>query len=85
MVDCQACGQIEPTEFRHVDCAALWALRQLLSTATGERGLIQAQHRSSSSGDADAQPTPSRTRQDELVSPPAKLTELSAEVRQKMV
>jgi hypothetical protein len=57
MLDCHACGQMEPTEFPHVDCAALWALQQLLSAATGpsERGVVQAQHHSSSSGDADAQ------------------------------
>jgi hypothetical protein len=55
MFDCHACRQMELTEFPHVDCAALWALQQLLSAATGERGVIQAQHHSSSSGDADAQ------------------------------
>jgi len=57
MFDSRACGQMKPTDFPHVDCVALLALQHLLSAATGpsERDVIQAQHHSSSSGDADAQ------------------------------
>ncbi len=57
MFDSRACGRMKPAELPHVDCAALLALQHLLSAATGpnERGVIQAQHHSSSSGDADAQ------------------------------
>jgi hypothetical protein len=57
MFDSRACGRMQPAELPHVDCAALLALQHLLSAATGpkERSVIQAQHHSSSSGDADAQ------------------------------
>jgi hypothetical protein len=57
MFDLRACGRMKPAELPHVDCAALLALKHLLSTATGssERDVVQAQHDSSSSGDADAQ------------------------------
>jgi hypothetical protein len=60
MFDCRACGEMKPTKFPFVDCAALLALQHLLLAATGtsERGVIQAQHHSSSSGDADAQTDP---------------------------
>jgi hypothetical protein len=57
MFDCRACDRMKPTKFPYVDYAALLALEHLLSATTGpsERGVIQAQHHSSSSGDADAQ------------------------------
>jgi hypothetical protein len=57
MFDCRACDRMKPTEFPYVDCVALLALQHLLSAATGpsEPGVVQAQHHSSSSGDADAQ------------------------------
>jgi hypothetical protein len=57
MFDCHVCGQMKSTEFPLVHCAALLALQHLLSAATGptERSVIQAQHHSGSSGDADAQ------------------------------
>ncbi len=57
MFDSRVCGRMKPAELPHVECAALLALQHLLSAATGpnELGVIQAQHHSSSSGDADAQ------------------------------
>lgn len=57
MFDLRACGRMKPAELPHVDCAALFALKSLLSSATGtnELDVVQAQHHSSSSGDADAQ------------------------------
>jgi hypothetical protein len=57
MFDCHACGRMKPAQFPLVDCAALLALQHLLSAVTerNERCVIQAQHPSSSSGDADAQ------------------------------
>ena len=57
MVDVRACGRMKRAEFPHVDCAALLALKHLLSSASGpsERDVVQAQHDSSSLGDADAQ------------------------------
>ena len=68
--------------------AALLALKHLLSAATesSERDVVQAQHDSSSSGDADAQAV---SVQEPVKAScflhPAKLPELPAEVRQKMV
>jgi hypothetical protein len=57
MFNSRVCGRMKPAEFPYVDCATLSALKYLLSTATesSELGLIQAQHHSRSSGDADAQ------------------------------
>jgi hypothetical protein len=57
MFDSHLCGQMKPVELPRVDCAALLALKHLLSavTETSERRVVQAQHDSSSSGDADAQ------------------------------
>jgi hypothetical protein len=65
MFDAAVCGQMKSTELPHVDCAALLALKHLLSAATGssERNVVQAQHHSGSAGGADAEalavPTPS--------------------------
>ena len=57
MFDSHLCGQMKPAELPRVDCAALLALKHLLSAATESSGqdVVQAQHDSSSSGDADAQ------------------------------
>jgi len=57
MFDSNLCGRMKPAEIPRVDCAALLALKHLLSTAaeSSKRDVIQAQHDSSSSGDADAQ------------------------------
>ena len=65
MFDAAVCGQMKSTELPHVDCAALLALKHLLSAATrsSERDVVQAQHHSGSAGGADAEalavPTPS--------------------------
>ena len=57
MFDSNLCGRMKPAEMPRVDCAALLALKHLLSAATecSQQGMVQAQHDSSSSGDADAQ------------------------------
>ena len=57
MFDSNLCGRMKPAETPRVDCAALLALKHLLSAATecGQQDMVQAQHDSSSSGDADAQ------------------------------
>ena len=57
MFDSHLCGQMKPVELPRVDCAALLALKHLLSAVTEshERDVVQAKHDSSSSGDADAQ------------------------------
>jgi hypothetical protein len=57
MFDSHRCGQMKPAELPQVDCAALLALQHLLAAArkSSERDVVQAQHDSSSSGDADAQ------------------------------
>jgi len=56
MFDSRICGRMKPADFPYVDCTALAALQQLLSAATQakEWTVVQAQHHSSSSGDADA-------------------------------
>jgi len=79
MFDSNLCGRMKPAEMPRVDCAALLALKYLLSAATAcsHQDMVEAQHDSSSSGDADAQA--------ELFSLPAKLPELPTDVRQKMV
>ncbi len=65
MFDAAVCGQMTSTELPLVECAALLALKHLLSTATrpSERDVVQAQHQSGSAGGADAEalavPTPS--------------------------
>jgi hypothetical protein len=58
MFDSNLCGWLKPAELPRVDCAALLALKHLLSAATecNPQDMVQAQHDSSSSGDADAQP-----------------------------
>jgi hypothetical protein len=57
MFDAAVCAQMKSMELPHVDCAALLALKHLLSAATrsSERDVVQAQHQSSSGGDADAE------------------------------
>jgi len=57
MFDSNLCGRMKPAETPRVDCAALLALKHLLSAATecGQQDMVQAQQDSSSSGDADAQ------------------------------
>jgi len=57
MFDADLCGRMKPAEMPRVDCVALLALKHLLSAATecSQQGMVQAQHDSSSSGDADAQ------------------------------
>ena len=57
MFDSNLCGRMKPAEMPRVDCAALLALKHLLATAKecSQQGMVQAQHDSSSSGDADAQ------------------------------
>jgi hypothetical protein len=57
MFDSHLCGQMKPAELPQVGCAALLALKHLLSAVTesSERDVVEAQHDSSSSGDADAQ------------------------------
>jgi len=54
MFDAAVCGQMKSTELPHVDCAALLALKHLLSAATGssELDVVQAQHHSGSAGGA---------------------------------
>jgi hypothetical protein len=49
--------QMKPTESPGVDCADLLTLKHLLEAAkeSSKRDVVQAQHDSSSSGDADAQ------------------------------
>ena len=56
MFDATVCTPMKSSEFQHADCAALLALKHLLSAATGwsERDVVQAQHQSRSAGDADA-------------------------------
>lgn len=57
MFDSNLCGRMKPAETPWVDCAALLALKHLLSAGTecGQQDMVQAQQDSSSSGDADAQ------------------------------
>ena len=57
MFNANICGRMKPAETPGVDCAALLALKHLLSAATecSQQDMVQAQHDSSSSGDADAQ------------------------------
>jgi len=57
MFDSNLCGRMKPAEMPRVDCAALLALKYLLSAATAcsHQDMVEAQHDSSSSGDADAQ------------------------------
>ena len=57
MFNANICGRMKPAETPRVDCAALLALKHLLSASTecSQQGMVQAQHDSSSSGDADAQ------------------------------
>src|ERR1019366_4661324 len=57
MFDSNLCGRMKPAETPRVDCAALLALKHLLSAATecGQQDMVQAQQDSSSSGNADAQ------------------------------
>ncbi len=57
MFDSNLCGRMKPAETLRVDCAALLALKYLLSAATecSHQDMVEAQHDSSSSGDADAQ------------------------------
>jgi hypothetical protein len=57
MFNAKICGRMKPAETPRVDCAALLALQHLLSAATecSQPDMVQAQHDSSSSGDADAQ------------------------------
>src|ERR671925_1891188 len=57
MFDSHLCGQMKPAELPRVDCAALLALKHLLTAVTefSERDVVQAQHDSGGSGDADAQ------------------------------
>lgn len=57
MFDFNLCGRMKPAQRPRVDCAALLALKHLLSTATGcgQQDMVQAQQDSCSSGDADAQ------------------------------
>jgi len=56
MFDSNLCDRMKPAEMPRVDCAALLALKHLLSAATecSPQDMVQAQHDSSSSGDADA-------------------------------
>jgi hypothetical protein len=57
MFDAVVCAPMKSSELPHVDCVALLALKHLLSAATLsiERDVVQAQHQSSSAGDADAE------------------------------
>ena len=57
MFNANLCDRMKPAETPRVDCAALLALKHLLSAATecSQQDMVQAQHDSSSSGDADAQ------------------------------
>ena len=57
MFDSHLCDQMKPAELPRVGCAALLALKHLLLAVpeSSERDVVQAQHDSSSSGDADAQ------------------------------
>jgi len=57
MFNANLCGRMKPAETPRVDCAALLALKHLLAAATecSQQDMVQAQHDSSSSGDADAQ------------------------------
>ena len=57
MLDANVCSRMKPAERPRVDCAALIALQHLLLAATecSQPDMVQAQHDSSSSGDADAQ------------------------------
>jgi hypothetical protein len=86
MFDSHLCGQMKPAELPRVGCAALLALKHLLSAVTesSERDVVQAQHDSSSSGDADAQAVAVQDPSRRVVLSPAKLPDLPAEVRQKM-
>ena len=56
LFDSRVCGRMKPADFPYVDYTSLVALQQLLSAATqsNEWTVVQAQHHSSSSGDADA-------------------------------
>jgi hypothetical protein len=57
MFDSCVSGQMKAVDSPQVHCSALLALKYLLSAATGssELGVVQAQHHSRSSGDANAQ------------------------------
>jgi hypothetical protein len=57
MFEAILCASMKSSELPHVDCVALLALKHLLSAATLpiERDVVQAQHQSSSAGDADAE------------------------------
>jgi len=57
MFDSNLCGRMKPAEMPRVDCSALLALKHLLYVATegSPQGMVEAQHDSRSSGDADAQ------------------------------
>ena len=86
MFDSDLCGEMKPTELPRVDCAALLALKHLLSAVRDrvngtwyKRSMIPAVQEM-----LMRKPLLSRIRQGELFSPPAKLPELPAEVRQKM-
>ena len=63
MFDSSLCSQMKQDDLAYVSSAALLALKGLLSAATGpiESTIVEAQHRSSSSGDADAPTIPSQS------------------------
>ncbi len=71
----------------HVSSVALLALKGLLTTSPDpiESTVAEAQHLSSSSGDADAQTVTMPSRHGELFVPPAKLPPLPQEAQGKMI
>ena len=87
MFDSNLCGRMKPAEMPRVDCAALLALKHLLSAAPecSQQGMVKAQHDSSSSGDADAQTVFVQEPSRRVVFCSSEAPELPAEVRQKMV
>jgi hypothetical protein len=63
MFDSSLCSQMKQDNLAHVSSAALLALKDLLSAAPDpiESTVLEAQHHSSSSGDADAPTIPSQS------------------------
>jgi hypothetical protein len=55
MFDAAVCGEMRSTQLPHVECAALLALKYLLSAASGpsQRDVVQAQHHAGIAGGAD--------------------------------
>jgi hypothetical protein len=87
MFDPGICSQMKQESEAHVSSGALLALKSLLSTGpySVESMVFEAQHLSSTSGDADAFAVTLVDQSRRAVSPPTKLPQWPTEAHQKMV